>query len=342
MTLHAEGLGPFPDGQHQSHTSRGDSPRLGGTQLLGWWSGKGLSLPMGVLVGSLCTLTLLSLPRSNAGIPWRGERAVGQWVQGCTLRPANCGGPATATVAASSYFFSLPPVAAQLPADCMSLFQAYTHPVAELALSETTHDQAHRAQGDMADCPPPPAHKACPAAKACPPLVSCPPEKECPDTRACAPCTTADTLSDADSKGGSVAAGTGSSAALVDWARRLAVPWGPLLTQREAQRALCYGSGKRLQEVAAKLMAGKPIKVRGGETEPCGLLAAPNAAPNAAAAAGVGWYLRLPRCGANASCSLLLPPHSICSPAQLSLMRCWVHRCPPLPSRHRSSHWGPV
>ncbi len=45
--------------------------------------------------------------------------------------------------------------------------------------------------------------------------------------------------------------------------RRLRVPWGPLLTQEEAQRGLAYyGSGQRLQAVVRKLMAGKPIKVR--------------------------------------------------------------------------------
>ncbi|KAL4421416.1 hypothetical protein ABPG75_010707 [Micractinium tetrahymenae] len=46
------------------------------------------------------------------------------------------------------------------------------------------------------------------------------------------------------------------------WAERLRVPWGPLLTQEEAARGLTYyGSGERLQRVAAKLLAGKPIKV---------------------------------------------------------------------------------
>lgn len=53
------------------------------------------------------------------------------------------------------------------------------------------------------------------------------------------------------------------------WQERLTVPWGPLLTQQEAQRGLAYyGSGSRLQELAAKLVAGKPIKVRAGS---CGL-----------------------------------------------------------------------
>jgi len=50
---------------------------------------------------------------------------------------------------------------------------------------------------------------------------------------------------------------------LESWAERLTVPWGPLLTQQEAQRGLAYyGSGGRLQAVAARLLAGKPIKVR--------------------------------------------------------------------------------
>lgn len=58
------------------------------------------------------------------------------------------------------------------------------------------------------------------------------------------------------------AAATGSSAGdLEEWARRLAVPWGPLLTQEEAQRGLAYyGSGARLQQLARKLMDGKAIK----------------------------------------------------------------------------------
>ena len=50
---------------------------------------------------------------------------------------------------------------------------------------------------------------------------------------------------------------------LEGWAERLAVPWGPRLTQVEVERGLLYyGSGKRLQAVAAKLLAGRPIKVR--------------------------------------------------------------------------------
>ena len=52
---------------------------------------------------------------------------------------------------------------------------------------------------------------------------------------------------------------------LETWARRLEVPWGPQLTQEEAERGLLYyGSGKRLQAVAAKLLAGQPIKVGAG------------------------------------------------------------------------------
>lgn len=47
------------------------------------------------------------------------------------------------------------------------------------------------------------------------------------------------------------------------WSERLRVPWGPLLTSSEAARGMAYyGSGDRLRRVAAKLLAGKPIKVR--------------------------------------------------------------------------------
>lgn len=47
------------------------------------------------------------------------------------------------------------------------------------------------------------------------------------------------------------------------WSGRLTVPWGPLLTQEEAERGLSYwGSGERLKRVAAALLAGKPIKVK--------------------------------------------------------------------------------
>ncbi|KAL4437433.1 hypothetical protein ABPG75_004572 [Micractinium tetrahymenae] len=44
--------------------------------------------------------------------------------------------------------------------------------------------------------------------------------------------------------------------------RELRVPWTPLLTEQDVARGLAYyGSGRRLQAVAAKLLAGKPIKV---------------------------------------------------------------------------------
>ena len=42
----------------------------------------------------------------------------------------------------------------------------------------------------------------------------------------------------------------------------LRVPWQPLLTAEEVQRGLAYyGSGQRMERVAEKLLAGKPIKV---------------------------------------------------------------------------------
>ncbi|KAL4421917.1 hypothetical protein ABPG77_005201 [Micractinium sp. CCAP 211/92] len=42
----------------------------------------------------------------------------------------------------------------------------------------------------------------------------------------------------------------------------LHVPWTPMLTEQDVARGLAYwGSGRRLQAVAAKLLAGKPIKV---------------------------------------------------------------------------------
>ena len=40
------------------------------------------------------------------------------------------------------------------------------------------------------------------------------------------------------------------------------MPWEPLLTKDELQRGIgYYGSGARIRRVAAKLLAGKPIKV---------------------------------------------------------------------------------
>ena len=48
----------------------------------------------------------------------------------------------------------------------------------------------------------------------------------------------------------------------MEWAERLRVSWGPMLTQHEAARDITfYGSGSRMQAVAPKLVAGKPIKV---------------------------------------------------------------------------------
>ena len=43
------------------------------------------------------------------------------------------------------------------------------------------------------------------------------------------------------------------------------MPWQPLLTDEEVQRAEgYYGTGRRIRKVAAKLLAGQPIQVRGG------------------------------------------------------------------------------
>lgn len=45
---------------------------------------------------------------------------------------------------------------------------------------------------------------------------------------------------------------------------RLRVPWEPLLAREEVLRGMgYYGSGARLRKVAAKLLAGQPIKVSG-------------------------------------------------------------------------------
>lgn len=41
------------------------------------------------------------------------------------------------------------------------------------------------------------------------------------------------------------------------------VPWQPLLTEEEVQRAQgYYGGGERMRRVAQKLRAGQPIKVQ--------------------------------------------------------------------------------
>ncbi len=41
------------------------------------------------------------------------------------------------------------------------------------------------------------------------------------------------------------------------------MPWEPLLTDEEVQRAEgYYGTGRRIRKVAAKLLAGQPIQVR--------------------------------------------------------------------------------
>lgn len=56
--------------------------------------------------------------------------------------------------------------------------------------------------------------------------------------------------------------GSERDAELEGWAERLQVPWGALLTGDEAARGLTnWGSGERMKRVAAKLLAGQPIKV---------------------------------------------------------------------------------
>ena len=43
------------------------------------------------------------------------------------------------------------------------------------------------------------------------------------------------------------------------------LPWEPLLTDEDVQRAQgYYGTGTRMRRVAAKLLAGQPVKVRAG------------------------------------------------------------------------------
>ena len=58
------------------------------------------------------------------------------------------------------------------------------------------------------------------------------------------------------------AAGGGGGGLTDAWVQRLTVPWGPQLTQAEADRGLTYwGSGERMRALARKLLAGRPIKV---------------------------------------------------------------------------------
>ena len=58
------------------------------------------------------------------------------------------------------------------------------------------------------------------------------------------------------------AASAGDLAERAAQLRRVSVPWTPLLSQHELERGLTYyGSGERLRAVAAKLLAGQPIKV---------------------------------------------------------------------------------
>jgi hypothetical protein len=77
------GEAPFGDVQHHP-ASYGGSGRLS--------CRSELTLPFaGVLVGSLCTLLLLTFSRSNAGLPWRGEGCSIAWPL-CPRRPG-CSAP---------------------------------------------------------------------------------------------------------------------------------------------------------------------------------------------------------------------------------------------------------
>jgi hypothetical protein len=94
---------------------------------------------------------------------------------------------------------------------------------------------------------------------ACPPAPTCPLEKACPPEKTCPACPTQAKQQQQQQQQQVL---KGGEDPLAGWAERLQVPWGPLLSEAEARRGLSYyGSGARLQEVAAKLMAGKPIKV---------------------------------------------------------------------------------
>ncbi|KAL4447553.1 hypothetical protein ABPG75_004772 [Micractinium tetrahymenae] len=120
-----------------------------------------------------------------------------------------------------------------------------------------------------------PVCRACPPPKAFLPAEPCPrcpsPEQAaaagaepCSSQVAAATAAAAATAEKQQQRGSSSKpSGTGRPHDVLEaWAQRLAVPWGPLLTQEEAERGLSYwGSGERLKKVAAKLVAGKPIKV---------------------------------------------------------------------------------
>lgn len=133
---------------------------------------------------------------------------------------------------------------------------------------------------DAVACPEPEEQQPCPACKACPPPVLAPaparcpvcpePEPEkCPKTEKCPepePCPALpEKQPGAPEDGGQQqqqqgkqqqAAGTQAGAA-----PHLRMPWDPLLTASEVQRGLgYYGSGRRLEEVVAKLMRGEPIR----------------------------------------------------------------------------------
>ena len=69
---------------------------------------------------------------------------------------------------------------------------------------------------------------------------------------------------------------------------RLKLPWAPLLSQDDILRGLTYyGTGERLRAVAAKLLAGKPIKVVWAATgaQAAAASAAPSANPDCATSA---------------------------------------------------------
>lgn len=154
------------------------------------------------------------------------------------------------------------------------------------------------AAGRAAACPPAEPCPACPQAPACPPAQKCPvcpPQQRCPacDCSKAAAAAAEAALEEegeaaevvaaaAAGNAGPTASGKAPSAPTAakgaaavaaaaaaagaglsdEWVQRLRVPWGPLLTQEEAQRGLAYyGSGQRLQAVVKKLMDGKPIKV---------------------------------------------------------------------------------
>lgn len=168
--------------------------------------------------------------------------------------------------------------------------------------SDAAQPGRKEAAGRAAACPPAEPCPACPQALACPPAQKCPvcpPQQRCPacdcsEAAAAAAAAAAEAALEEEGEAAEVvaaaaagkagptasgrapsapAAAKGAAAAVAaasaagvglsdEWMQRLRVPWGPLLTQEEAQRGLAYyGSGQRLQAVVNKLMDGKPIKV---------------------------------------------------------------------------------